>query len=362
MISDFSAMRKARSGFKPNRTRGQALMTGFSLIEVLLAVSIMSVIVYGLFSMFNQTQKALISTSKQVDVMGSGRVAIDLLVEDIQQAESPALPLLSTLSPTTVELPHMLGTLERRYAYQPMLQQLIDFGPGVPSIRTNLLQNVFFLTRSNQNWVAKGFFFSPTTNMVAPADTVSLGFGTLFRFSAPNADLTVANPALRFFPKRRLNHGLLGNLWEQFNQIQSLSPNQSTNPVFNAVVSPLIEGVVHFKLQPIDSEGRPMLYYTNFNAMGETINLGYRNTILEREETSLGVLAGQTRYRFYGDALPAFMELELGVLDPEVLVRVRSMPNLDAARAFLRDKPEAVHLFRRMIPLNTANPIELMTP
>ncbi|HCB98997.1 MAG TPA: hypothetical protein DEP78_12090, partial [Verrucomicrobiales bacterium] len=98
MISDFSASRKARSGFKPNRTRGQALMTGFSLIEVLLAVSIMSVIVYGLFSMFNQTQKALIATSKQVDVMGSGRVAIDLLVEYIQQAESPALPLLSTLS------------------------------------------------------------------------------------------------------------------------------------------------------------------------------------------------------------------------------------------------------------------------
>ena len=141
----------------------------------------------------------MISTSKQVDVMGSGRVAIDLLVEDIQQAESPTLPLLSTLSPTTVELPHMLGTIERRYAYQPMLQQLIDFGPGVPSVKNQSASECLSYP-VNQNWVAK-FFFSPTTNMVAPADTVSFGFGTLFRFSAPNADLTVANPALRFFPK-----------------------------------------------------------------------------------------------------------------------------------------------------------------
>jgi prepilin-type N-terminal cleavage/methylation domain-containing protein len=359
-------------GFKPDSQPHATNLPGgvprrrdqraFSLIEVLLAVSIMSVIVFGLFSMFNQTQKALLATSKQVDILGSGRVAIDLLVDDIQQAQAPGLPLLSVLSPGTAELPHMLGTVERRFQYQPILQKRIDHTPQMPSLWTNILQNVFFLTQSNQNWVAKGFFFSPNNSLVASPDTVSLGFGTLFRFAAPNADLQQANPAQRFFPKRRLTHGLLNNLWEQYNQVQTVDLTQVTNPVFNATVSPLIEGVVHFKLQPIDSDGRPMLYYTNYNAASSAINLAYPQTILEREETSVGVLLGQTRYRFYGDSLPAFMELELGVLDPEVLVRVKSMPNLDAARQFLEDKPEAVHLFRRMIPLSTAKPIELMTP
>ena len=68
---------------------GKAGLAGFSLVEVLLAVSIMSVIVFGLFSMFNQTQKALLATSKQVDILGGGRAAIEVLVEDIQKAEAP---------------------------------------------------------------------------------------------------------------------------------------------------------------------------------------------------------------------------------------------------------------------------------
>jgi hypothetical protein len=81
---------------------------------------------------------------------------------------------------------------------------------------------------------------------------------------------------------------------------------------------------------------------------------------LEREQTGKGdVLQGQTRFRFFGDAIPAYIELELGVLDPEVLARVKSMPNLDVARQYLQDKPGAVHLFRRMIPISTAKPISL---
>jgi prepilin-type N-terminal cleavage/methylation domain-containing protein len=334
---------------------GEHSRFGFSLIEVLLAVSIMTVIVFGLFSMFNQTQKALRATAKQVDILGSGRAAIEVLVEDIQAAEAPDLPLLSELTITTTELPHMLGTLERTYEYEPVIQQLVD-----GSLRTNMLQNVFFLTRSNLNWVAKGYFFSPTANFVAPNNTRSLGFGTLFRFSSVNADLTAANIRDRYQPQRRLNHQLLGNLWDQYNNVLNASPLVVTNQVFNLNVSPLIEGIIHFKLQPIDSDGRPMLYTTNFTALNQSVNFSYPKTILEREKTGAGdILEGQTRFRFFEDAIPAYIELELGVLDPEVLARVKSMPNLNVARQYLQDKPGAVHLFRRMIPISTAKPISL---
>jgi prepilin-type N-terminal cleavage/methylation domain-containing protein len=334
---------------------GEHSRFGFSLIEVLLAVSIMTVIVFGLFSMFNQTQKALRATAKQVDILGSGRAAIEVLVEDIQAAEAPGLPLLSELTITTKELPHMLGTLERTYEYEPVIQQLVD-----GSLRTNMLQNVFFLTRSNLNWVAKGYFFSPTANFVAPNNTRSLGFGTLFRFSSANADLTAANIRDRYQPQRRLNHQLLGNLWDQYNNVLNANPLEVTNQVFNLNVSPLIEGIIHFKLQPIDSDGRPMLYTTNFTALNQSVNFSYPNTILEREQTGAGdILEGQTRFRFFEDSIPAYIELELGVLDPEVLARVKSMPNLNVARQYLQDKPGAVHLFRRMIPISTAKPISL---
>ncbi len=342
-----------------NRSSGNQFRSsrnGFSLIEVLLAVSIMSVIVFGLFSMFNQTQKALLATSKQVDILGSGRAAIEVLVEDIQKAEAPGLPVFS-LESIGAQRPHMQGTIDRGYNYRPVFQQLVD-----GSIRTNVLQNVFFLTRSNLNWVAKGYFFSPTTNFVAAPNTQSLGFGTLFRFSSVNVDLTSNRPEDRYQPNRRMNENLLRNFWEHYEFVQNVSPLEATNTVFNLSVSPLIEGVVHFNLQPIDSDGRPMRYYTDFlNVANQTINREYPNTVLEREEFNGEPLAGNTRFRFFGDALPAFIELEIGVLDPEVLARVKAMPNLQAARQFLEDKPGAVHLFRRMIPLSTANRISLET-
>jgi hypothetical protein len=43
------------------------------------------------------------------------------------------------------------------------------------------------------------------------------------------------------------------------------------------------------------------------------------------------------------------------------MARLKAMPNLAAARQYLYDKPGAVHLFRRMVPLSTANRISLET-
>ena len=335
---------------------GKAGLAGFSLVEVLLAVSIMSVIVFGLFSMFNQTQKALLATSKQVDILGGVRAAIEVLVEDIQKAEAPGLPVIG-LESNSAQRPHMQGTIDRAYNYRPVFQQLVD-----GSLRTNTLQNVFFLTRSNLNWVAKGYFFSPGTNFVADPGTQSLGFGTLFRFSSVNVDLAASRIQDRYQPNRKMNENLLRNFWEHYEFVQTVAPREATNRVFNLSVSPLIEGVVHFNMQPIDSDGRPMLYYNEFlNTPNQVVNLKYADTILEQESINAEALSGQTRYRFYGNALPAFMELEIGVLDPEVLARMKAMPNIHAARQFLEDKPGAVHLFRRMIPLSTANRISLET-
>ena len=75
------------------RPKEEGREAAFSLVELLLAVSLMSVIVFGLYSMFNETQKALRSNVRQVDVLEAGRAAIELLVSDLEQASSPGLPV-----------------------------------------------------------------------------------------------------------------------------------------------------------------------------------------------------------------------------------------------------------------------------
>jgi len=49
---------------------------GFSLIEMMVAVSLMLVIVIGLFAMFSQAQRALKMATTQVDVMEPGRATM----------------------------------------------------------------------------------------------------------------------------------------------------------------------------------------------------------------------------------------------------------------------------------------------
>ena len=57
----------------------------FSLIELLTAVSIMVVIIFSLYAMFNQTQKALRANITQVDVLEGGRAAAEMLGREIEQ-------------------------------------------------------------------------------------------------------------------------------------------------------------------------------------------------------------------------------------------------------------------------------------
>src|SRR5215468_11182220 len=58
---------------------------GFSLIELLTAVSIMVVIIFALYAMFNQTQKALRANLTQVDVLEAGRAAAEMMGRELQQ-------------------------------------------------------------------------------------------------------------------------------------------------------------------------------------------------------------------------------------------------------------------------------------
>ena len=324
---------------------------GFSLIELLLAVSLMSLIVFGLYSMFNETQKALRSNVSQVDVLESGRAAIELLVSDLEQATAPGLPVLQSMPVRPMGPPHfMSGIMTNRvggqtYAAMPSLQNLAD-----GSLRTNVIHEAFFLTRSNLNWVARGFFVSPTTNPVAQARSGQLSYGTLFRFSSPNIDFGARDLNQLFRPQRRMDTNLFSNLWDVYRRTKS----DAGFAVSNIVASPLIEGVVHFKLQPIDSMGRPMRYWTN-SPTAEQFNFSYPSVALVRDQAPGNTrFITETRSAFYGESLPIAVEVEVGVMDPATLARVKALDNPELARDYLARQAGGVHLFRRIVPLRTA--------
>ena len=53
------------------------------------------------------------------------------------------------------------------------------------------------------------------------------------------------------------------------------------------------------------------------------------------------------------------MEVEIGVLEPEAVIRARALPGTGGAwadnfRAFLRDNSGKIHMFRQRIPIRVA--------
>src|SRR5437879_197722 len=59
--------------------------SAFSLIEIMVAVALMSFIVLGLLAMFTQTQRAFRASMTQTDVLESGRIATDMIVRELGQ-------------------------------------------------------------------------------------------------------------------------------------------------------------------------------------------------------------------------------------------------------------------------------------
>jgi hypothetical protein len=59
-------------------------------------------------------------------------------------------------------------------------------------------------------------------------------------------------------------------------------------------------------------------------------------------------------FYFASNAMPTYLELELGIVEPQVLERLRSLPAA-AQRQFLQRQIGAVHLFRKLILLRNAH-------
>jgi len=280
----------------------------FTIVELLVAISVLTLIVLVLFGLFDQVQKALRGNIAQVDVSEGARAAMQLIAGEIEQMEAGNVPASTNLYVGLAALPYR--------------QALLDPGTN----RVNVLDEVFFLSHENKNWSGTGYRI-----LRAPANAIAAGFantgiGTLCRYSVRAHDTDFPNASV--LPRSNL-------------VVQVMQPTlNGSNNLAN--YQPVVDGVVHFRIRAFDTNG--MVMASNI----------YPNVKIFTNVVFSGQVTGETQYTFTRSALPSYLELELGILEPHVLERLKSFPDPTVASNFLARQVGAVHLFQKRIPIRAA--------
>lgn len=275
---------------------------GFTLVEIMVTMALLSVIVLGLMAMFNQTQRAFRAGMAQTDYLEGGRMFSDLLVRD-----------LGEITPTgQTNGVNFFAQIPANYTPGQMA-----LPGGSNFLRTNILQDIFFMARQNQYWNGIGYFVRTNASYYGNVNLV----GTLYRFET-NVHTVDFN----------------GNGYLPF-----LTFEDATN---NFSISKVLDGVVEFHVRCYDDRG---LLITNGSLISTNQFVRITNSTL--------IAPGEVQfYGFSNNVTPAAVEVEVGVLEPALLKRMISIPNAVGQANFLSSHVGNVHVFRQRIPIRNVDP------
>src|SRR5438876_174160 len=161
------------------RSHAPTRSNAFSLIEILVVVALMTIIILGLLLMFQQTQRAFTSSMTQSDVLAAGRATMEILTRELEQITPSQMPSIRPLqNGPEYRCTNFFAQLSSEFN-PPLFQGL----PGTsPDRRTNIVKNLFFLSRYNQDWVATGYAVIPLYR--------NAGLGALYRFVSVTNTMT----------------------------------------------------------------------------------------------------------------------------------------------------------------------------
>ncbi|MDB6122031.1 MAG: hypothetical protein JWQ71_1024 [Pedosphaera sp.] len=186
-------------------------------------------------------------------------------------------------------------------SFTPTVQPLND--PA--DLRINVLEQVFFLTRYSQQWSGIGYRVS----------TPDLGYGTLYKYTSNNVPQANVPRAEGYF---------------------------ENTPLAN--MNRIAEGVVHFKVRAFDTNG--ILITASKNFITPEVNLLYRTTYPDLYD-----------YTFTSNAVPAYLELELGILEARTAERLKSLGgNAVISKDFISKHAAQIHVFRQRISIRNVDP------
>ena len=307
-----SCVGSGRRDARPLRQAGRlTLRAAFSLVEVLVTVSLLSLIVIALMNVFSTTQRAFRAGVTQTDVLEGGRAAVALIAADLR-GMAPSGGHFNTVN-GAVNFFSFSNSLINN-AYTPLLQKL----PGSIEKRTNLLNYFFVLGRENTEWTGVGYI----------VDTAST---------------TALYPLYRFYDQRNLSVPPFVLFSNFLNAVQNA---QWSN------MSHVMDGVVHLVVRPYDVNG---IWLTNgYTSPGQ---VPPKNTLF------LPPFGYESCFYFYSNSLPASVELELGVLEDRALKRAESLrndvpalPPNDRRTLYLNDQSGRVHVFRQRVNIQNVDP------
>jgi len=295
-------------------SRRAGCVRAFSLIEIIVVVGLMSFIIFGLVLMFSETQHAFKLGTTQVDVLEGGRAAMGLVQRDLLQVAPARKGVLSGATNFfTALLPY------------PLIQDL----PGNKPTRTNVLQDLFFLSRENQSWSGIGYVVR--TNAPGGRTDIPLsGMGTLYRFQT--------NHSAAFFASAPKSFG---------SEFDTAKQNETN-------MNKVMEGVVHFTVRTFDANGLRL----------DPSRLSFSNRGHPNVFTNVpgNIFFGASSYgesdwsSFQSNAVPAAVEIELGVLEDAALAKAKAITDVNRRYAYLTNQASRVHLFRLRVPIRNVDP------
>jgi len=294
---------------------------GFTLIEIMVVVVLMSVIVIGLMAMFSQTQRAFRAGMTQTDVLEGGRTATEMISRELEQITPAFVRPYSVGGNLYVSATNFYVALADSFD-QPLTAS--------NNSRTNILDEVFFLVHENQTWTGIGYFLRPTVTASGVAGPV----GTLYRFQLDNA-------ATQFTT----------------NAAQMVSAFRQAIVNLNAPgTSKILDGVINFKLRAFDTDGRWMIYNHLANMGTNSFQMWTNGTVILRPASFNSLVKGETAETYFtSNAVPAFVEFELGILEQNTYERYKSIPVYDAQTNFLARQAGRLHLFRQRVAVRNVD-------
>ena len=313
----------------------------FTLLEILVSVALLSFIVLGLFAMFNQTQRAFRSSMTQSDILEAGRAVTEMIPRELEQA-----------APSDRNAVNFSALMIPNYA--PLTQLLPTGNLPTQVARTNFLEDLFMLRRENQTWVGVGYCVRVADTNGAlwyPESTPGiLGAGSLFRFTAT---LPVLYSGIRGDQKS----GLPQDPSQLYVAFLNASRPGLTNPLPR-----ICDGVIHFRLRAFAANGFPLFSdgkHTNACFRTNSLTTGWSVAAQTQVTPNLSYPDNLSGLYFWSNAVPASVEMELGLLEQHAWERYASIGNPTARLNYLRreDISSRVHLFRQRIAVRNVNPL-----
>jgi prepilin-type N-terminal cleavage/methylation domain-containing protein len=291
----------------------------FTLVEILVVLVLLSLIVFALMAVFGGIQRAFRASLTQTDTLEGGRAVMDLIANDLETM-TPANWQTNVSSGFVINyVPVNFYVHEQTfgmpYPPTPLLQPLLSSPSG--SIRTNILENIFILSKGNINgvpsWIGNGY--SVNTNL---AD------GTLY-------------PLYRFYMTTNAASGASGQqtMFFQFAALQYTNSGEWSH---------LMDGVVNLTARVYDTNG---LWMTN----------GYANPQVShvRFVQFQPDLYGITDCTFYSNALPASVQIEMGTLEDRALQHAEALGGGNQSN-YLSNAIGQVHVFRQRVWIRNLDP------